>query len=85
MLKRKKILVTATHKNQVRAQTSEKDKKWLLVDTRREADSLEKNGFFSSDIIEWDNEGPPSNSTKDDKKTPYERNRQEAFNSVKKK
>ena len=73
--------VTATHKNQVRVKKSDNDKKWLTVDTREEAYSVEKNGFFTSYIKERDLERPPSKFYKDGNKTPFERNCQEAFSS----
>ena len=79
--RKEKNLVTATHKNQVRVKVSENDKKWLPVDTRKQADSITNNSVLTRDINEWDMECPNSISNKDEKKTPYKRNRQEAFNS----
>ena len=78
--RKKKHLVTAIHKNEVRVKTTENDKKCLPVDTRNEADSFANNGFFINHINQWDVKGPPKNSTNDVKKTPYKK-RQEAFKS----
>ena len=47
-----------------------------------EADSMVNNGLFINHINEWDLKGPLSNSTEDEKKTPYKRTHQEAFNST---